>query len=443
MINNRIVPDAADYETLLQFLYMAPVGLAQTSLEGEIVMVNPACAQLLLPISNDGSLTNLFTTLESVAPDLRHLVASFGPPVGVVCDGIHIQGNAGLPGKSDPQILSLSLLKLGDARLMAVLSDVTKQVKRDRLLRQNEAWLSAIFTGITDYAVVSLNSDGVIDDWNASISRVTGFSHEAVIGRPFSMFYPADATTPDRVKDRLREADGTRFWCSAMISPLGELLDPLPDFPGQPAGIQESRAYCLIMRDITDKREADENLRKISSCDHLTGIANRRVFFEAAELELSRRKRSPRDVSLILFDVDHFKRVNDTYGHPTGDLVLRHFAGLLTSAFREVDVVARVGGEEFAVLLPSTGATAAIAAAERLRHLVESQPLVANDLRISYTVSGGVATTEDDLADLDALIKRADQSLYAAKAGGRNNIGRWSSTVEATGPLDLASGRAV
>jgi diguanylate cyclase (GGDEF)-like protein len=211
-----------------------------------------------------------------------------------------------------------------------------------------------------------------------------------------------------------------------MISPVREREDHT--LLGGAAGIAEAedeRAYCLVMRDITDKREAGESLRKSTACDHLTGIANRRFFFEAAELELVRWRRAPRDVSLILFDVDHFKLINDRHGHPTGDVVLRHFAELLSAMSREVDVVARVGGEEFAVLLPSTAPAAAVAAAERLRHAVELQPAEVGGSPIAYTVSGGVATMADDVADLDALIKRADETLYAAKHNGRNNIQCW------------------
>jgi diguanylate cyclase (GGDEF)-like protein/PAS domain S-box-containing protein len=438
-----------EHEVLLQFLYMAPVGLAQTSLDGEIVMVNPVSAQLLLPVSPDGELTNLFTALEGVAPDLRHLTAGFRQPQGSICDGLRIQVDAGVRGKTDPRFLSLSLLKLGANQLMAVLSDVTQQVKRERLLRQNEAWLSAIFTGITDYAIVSLDSAGLINDWNASIGRVTGFSRDAVIGRPFSIFYPPDGTTPDRIQDRLREAeingwslddgwrvkaDGTRFWGSAMISPLHVPFDPSLVVAGRAIEVEGAPAYCLVMRDITDKREASESLRKSTSCDHLTGIANRRMFFESAEVELIRWRHSPRDLSLILFDVDHFKQVNDTYGHPSGDAVLRHLATLLTNTFREVDVVARIGGEEFAVLLPSTGLATASVVAERLRKAIEPNAVEANGFRIRYTVSGGVATMEDGVADLDGLIKRADESLYAAKASGRNNIQSWSRASAASNP---------
>jgi diguanylate cyclase (GGDEF)-like protein/PAS domain S-box-containing protein len=390
-----------------------------------------------MPLSRDRGLSNLFTALEGVAPELRHLVAEFPSSHGVVCDGMRIQVSAGVCGKSDPQFLSLTLLKLDAVRLMVVLNDVTLQVKRERLLKQSEAWFNAILPGITDYALVSLDARGRIDDWNETIRRVTGFSREAALGRSYAIFYPEDAMSDDRVLDRMREADqngwslddgwrvradGSRFWGSAMIAPL---RDPHASRSEGSEGSEEP-AYCLVIRDITDKREAGENLRRSQSADHLTGIANRRTFFEAGEVELERRRRAPRAVSMILFDADHFKRVNDTYGHAAGDAVLRNFAATLTRTFRQLDIVARVGGEEFAVLVPSTDQHHALMMAERLRRAVEAEAVEYDGKCIRYTVSGGVAQMDDSLSGLDALMKRADEALYAAKTGGRNRIVSWS-----------------
>ena len=434
---------ASEYEALVQFMYLAPIGLAQTAMDGEIAMVNPLLAQLLMPLSRDGNLANLFTTLETVAPELRNLVSEFAAPYGMVCDALRIQVNAGVPGKTDPHMLSLSLLKLDASRLMAVLKNVTLEVKRERQLKQNEAWFNAILTGVTDYALVSLDAQGQVTEWNSSIGRVTGFSSDAVLGQSFSVFYPVDAMTPDRLLDRLREADdngwsmddgwrlkadGSRFWGSAMLAPLRE---PQRDSQGdgshlsyKPLGLRLAGepAYCLVIRDISDQREANEKLRQANACDHLTGIANRRAFFEAAERELDRAQRSPRPVSLILFDVDHFKQVNDTYGHPAGDAVLRHLAELLTATFRPLDVVARVGGEEFAVLLPSTDLVVATAVANRLREAVAAQTVLVDGHAIRYALSGGVAVAHDAALGLDILMKKADRALYAAKATGRNRI---------------------
>jgi diguanylate cyclase (GGDEF)-like protein/PAS domain S-box-containing protein len=430
-----------EYEALIQFLYLAPVGLVQATGDGEIVMINPISAQLLMPLSRDGGLSNLFNALEPVAPELRHLVANFQASHGMVCDALRIHVNAGVQGKTEPQVLSLSLLKLDATRLMAVLSDVTQQVKRERLLKQNEAWLNAILTGITDYAVVSLDGQGHINDWNPSIARVTGYTREAVLGQTYAVFYPDQATTPERVLDRLREADGngwslddgwrkkadgSRFWGSALIAPLHDRA--IEGAPGDQLAVdQNERSYCLVLRDITDKQGVSEAHRKATSCDHLTGIANRRAFFEAVELELERCKRAPRPLSLVMLDVDHFKRVNDAHGHPAGDEVLRHLARWLLATFREVDVVARFGGEEFAVLLPSAGIEAAAAAAERFRQALEAHPVTVDGQLIACTVSAGVASQEDGLLGVDALLKRADQALYAAKAQGRNRVLCWSS----------------
>ena len=131
-------------------------------------------------------------------------------------------------------------------------------------------------------------------------------------------------------------------------------------------------------------------------------------------------------LSIAMADLDHFKTLNDTWGHMAGDAVLRHLAAALSSTFREVDVVARVGGEEFAVLLPSTDLAAAAAVANRLRILVETTAVMVDGEPIRYTVSAGVAAMDDSLTGLDGLMKRADQALYTAKARGRNRVDCWT-----------------
>jgi diguanylate cyclase (GGDEF)-like protein/PAS domain S-box-containing protein len=430
---------AEEYEALIQFLYLAPVGLAQTAIDGEIVLINPLSAQLLMPLVRNAGLTNIFAALEGVAPQLRQLRDQFSAPSGAICDALHIQVSAGVRGKSDPQWLSLSLIKLDATRLMVVLSDVSLQIKRERLLSKNEAWLNAILTGITDYAVVSLDGRGCIDDWNVSIGRVTGFGRDELLGQSYSIFYPPESTTAERMTDRLYDADqngwsiddgwrmkadGTRFWGTALIAPLSSRQDKGGGDCAPERSLEDS-AYSLVIRDISDKRETIESLRSANSSDQLTGVANRHAFFEAAMQEVDRWRRAPRALSLILIDADHFKAVNDTHGHPAGDAVLRHLAATLSGTFRQVDIVARVGGEEFAVLLPSMELQTAVAAANRLRGKIESQTVLFDGVGIRYTVSGGVAAMDETMSGLDALMKRADEALYAAKAAGRNRIECW------------------
>jgi diguanylate cyclase (GGDEF)-like protein len=194
------------------------------------------------------------------------------------------------------------------------------------------------------------------------------------------------------------------------------------------SGDDDEPSYCLVIRDITEKREATEQLRLSTHCDHLTGIANRRTFFEAAEVELARWRRAPRHLSVLLLDADHFKAVNDRFGHPAGDAVLRDLAHTMSRSFREVDVVARVGGEEFAVLLPSTTIEGARAVAERLLAQVNARTVEFDGARINYTVSGGIAAMDEGVNGLDVLMKRADEALYAAKNAGRNQIACWQPT---------------
>ena len=424
-----------NYEALLQFLYLAPVGLIQTNDTGAVVLINPRSAQLLMPLSREGNLDNLFDVLAEVAPDLRHSATSFAQPSGPVCEDNHLYIHASTCGRPGIQVLSLSLYKLDSSRFMAVLNDVTLQVKRERLIRQNEVWFNAVAAGVTDYALLGLDAAGLVCEWNTTVGNLTGMTREDVLGKPYSLFSPEQAITQDQVQDRLREADangwsldegwrvkadGSRFWGSMLISPLSRSAlasDALPLLDGETQPV-----YSLIMRDISERREASEQHRLATACDHLTGIANRRAFFEAAEREIARRKQSPRPLSLVLFDADHFKAVNDTYGHPAGDAVLRHLAKLLVSTFRQVDVVARVGGEEFAVLLPSTDLQAALKIANRLRENVALQVVEVDGVKIHFTVSGGVASMDDGINTLDALMKQADQELYQAKASGRNRI---------------------
>ena len=434
----RLLALEQDHESLLQFVYMAPVGLLQARGDGEIVMLNPMSSQLLMPLSRDGNLDNLFLLLQDVLPDLQDRLDRYSGPTGMVCDGIHLPLETGHGAKVDHQLLSFSLLKVSADRYMALLQDVTEQVRQAHRLQQQEAWLSAILSSVTDYALVCLNRHGHVLEWNDSLQRIGGFGPDAVVGKPMSVFYADDAITPDRMADHLCEArlggcsldtgwrvraDGSRYWGSALITPL-HVTAGAPEAGGAVnTDSERAPAYCLVLRDLTEHRDTADLARLAAVCDHLTGLHNRRAFFDAAEREIRRLKHRPRSLSLVLFDADHFKQVNDTHGHPVGDAVLRHIATTLHNGFREVDVVARIGGEEFAVLLPSTDLQGAHTVAERVCRKLAASPATTTAGEVLCTVSAGIATMTDCAAgDLDALMQRADQALYAAKAAGRNRV---------------------
>ena len=428
-----------DHEALLQFLYMAPVGLAQLSQDGRVVLINPLCAQLLMPLAKQGDLSNLFTVLTSVVPDLALRARAYTPLHGKVCDALHIQLHAGTPAH-EAQILSLTLLKLDADRFMAVLDDVTSSVKRDRELRHSQAWIHSISNGVLDvrHALMSLDSHGILQGWNTGIRNLTGFEADATIGRSYATFYPEGDMLGHRVQERLRDADqtgwnleegwlrrsdGERYWGSCLIVPI-EAAD---DGPGA------EHAYSLVIRDISDRREADEALRRSVWSDHLTGLANRRAFFDVASAAMPRCARAGQTAVIVLLDADHFKSVNDTHGHAAGDAVLRHLAAGLLASFKSTDVVARFGGEEFVVLLTGGTIDSARGAAERFRAHMATNPVTVDGVQVRCTVSAGVAGCTDGLSGVDELLRRADIALYAAKAAGRDRVAVWDEALEQKG----------
>jgi diguanylate cyclase (GGDEF)-like protein len=167
--------------------------------------------------------------------------------------------------------------------------------------------------------------------------------------------------------------------------------------------------------------ELHDRLRAQATLDPLTGCHNRRGFDEVLANELSRALRHQQPLSLVFLDIDHFKRINDDFGHEVGDQALQRIGRVVRHTFRASDSACRYGGEEFALVFPSTSKEDGLAMAERLRELVESLPPTAEVPR-SMTASFGVAAFPDDGADSAALIRSADRALYQAKANGRNRV---------------------
>jgi diguanylate cyclase (GGDEF)-like protein len=180
---------------------------------------------------------------------------------------------------------------------------------------------------------------------------------------------------------------------------------------------------AVIFADVTNQVRLREELRQNAETDSLTGIANRRRFHQALEIECMRYTRGHSPFSLLLLDLDFFKTVNDRFGHPVGDVVLRRVAQRLHGCLRKTDLLARYGGEEFSVLLPETRADGAGVIAERMRMAVCQAPVEVEGLQIPMTISVGIAGhTTDEEVDSPILLKRADLALYRAKALGRNRV---------------------
>jgi diguanylate cyclase (GGDEF)-like protein/PAS domain S-box-containing protein len=211
----------------------------------------------------------------------------------------------------------------------------------------------------------------------------------------------------DSVLVRLKKRGGEEFWA--------EMSARIVELDGQ-------RCSLVGIHDVTKQKNLEEKLRELATRDSLTGAANRRHFVELAQRERERSLRSKSALSLCLFDADHFKRINDDYGHVAGDHALTTMARAAQGALRAADVLGRLGGEEFAILLPDTDLTGALVVAERVRVAVASSVVRSSEgSEISVTISVGVAQLKAD-ESLEQLLKRADVALYAAKDHGRDRV---------------------
>jgi len=184
------------------------------------------------------------------------------------------------------------------------------------------------------------------------------------------------------------------------------------------------RQPCVLstLIDITQRKAMEDALRQVATTDNLTGMASRSHFMEHAEAEMARARRHMRPLAMVMFDVDHFKQINDRHGHATGDEVLRVMTQTCRTIVRQQDIVGRLGGEEFSILMPETDHESAVAMAERLRlALAELQIPAANGGMVNVTASFGISVWRPE-DSLDGLLARADAGLYLSKHAGRNRI---------------------
>jgi len=195
---------------------------------------------------------------------------------------------------------------------------------------------------------------------------------------------------------------------------------------GQPPGDVRGQSIIYDVTDVaTNRRQlqaANRELQRLSSTDRLTGLFNRGHWEEMLRQEYARHRRYDRNAALVMFDIDHFKKINDSYGHQAGDAVIQQTAELVRQCMRDADIAGRYGGEEFVVLLPDTDSDGALTFAERFRQTVEAHEVVYENHRIHFTVSLGIADLSQPTSGYAQLIERADSALYSSKAGGRNQV---------------------
>lgn len=187
-----------------------------------------------------------------------------------------------------------------------------------------------------------------------------------------------------------------------------------------------SLAFNSMVQQLDDSRQQilaqNKELKRLATTDVLTEIYNRRFFMAAGSNELLRSQRYRHEFSIILMDIDHFKKINDTHGHDVGDEVLKAMTAGCAATLRENDIFARMGGEEFALMLPETGLAAALHVAERLREIVAALKVFVGAQVVHFTMSCGVSLYRHEDKAMEDVLKRADNALYLAKNGGRNRV---------------------
>lgn len=278
---------------------------------------------------------------------------------------------------------------------------------------------------VNDKGIIVSHNHRFIDIWKLPLDRLPGLQPDTAVGA-------ADDPLLSMVLERVRDP-------KTFLARVRELYDH-PDMNDHcEIELKDGRTldrYSTVLRgdkhqylgrvwffrDVTAQKKTETELVELARHDPLTGMANRRYFFERANQEFARARRYLTPLSIAWMDIDHFKRINDDYGHAAGDEMLKSLFRDSQRLLRETELLARIGGEEFAVLMPDTGLQGAHHLAERIRQSVADHTLLFHGQGISCTISIGVATLNSSDQSIEDCLQRADRAMYQAKEHGRNRV---------------------
>lgn len=304
--------------------------------------------------------------------------------------------------------------------------------------------LAAESAGI-DHAAELAALRAIVDDLDYGIVVLDAERRVAFVNRAFRHFWNVPeaviAARPTFVKLMYHGRGSSAYAVAAhrLGDYIAKQLAAIRGGDGAPVNIRLSSGATIEFRckalpdggrlltygNVSDLVRQAEALERLAATDAMTGLANRRQFFTLAAVEWSRAARYQRQLALLMLDIDLFKAINDTHGHAAGDEVIKAVAQSLAKHKRASDIAARIGGEEFALLLPEASVEAAVVAAERLRQLVADTVIVADGTPISVTISIGASACTAATRSVEDLLNEADTALYAAKRGGRNRVCRY------------------
>ena len=300
--------------------------------------------------------------------------------------------------------------------------DISQRERTEQALRESEERYRELVENANDI-VYTLDLAGNFTSANRAAERLTGYTHEEILRLNLSQIVsPIDLRRVRQVlQDKIADGRPATTYPLDIYAKDGstvslELSTRLKYQDGVVVGSQG------IARDITERKRLQEELQQQATTDDLTGVSNRRHLLALAQRELQRAVRLKHPVAIALLDIDRLKEINDTYGHATGDRMLQAFAKTCRENIREIDLFARFGGDEFALVVPEANREQAYQAVERVRAAVAAMSIDVDGKRVSLTMSAGISSLTDEHESLDTLLVRADRFLYRAKEDGRNRV---------------------
>ena len=322
--------------------------------------------------------------------------------------------------------VEISARQLPDGRFQGIVRDITARKKAEDRLRQLSKAVEH-----SPASIVITDIHGSIEYINPKFTAVTGYTLDEVRGKTPPYTFESSVMQPEILAEHSQaihsgkewhgeilnhRKDGTAYWEAVSISPITDSNGVITHF-------------VAVNEDISARKEDEEKIRRLNAgleqlaiTDYLTNLYNRRYFMQRGMEEFKRARRNNQPLALLMMDIDHFKKVNDTHGHEAGDMALQQVAAILKSSLREIDILGRMGGEEFAVLLPNTSSHEAVILAERVKKTISGTSVEILDASLTITISIGVAILTDEISGIDNVLKNADVAMYQAKRYGGNRV---------------------
>jgi diguanylate cyclase (GGDEF)-like protein/PAS domain S-box-containing protein len=317
------------------------------------------------------------------------------------------------------EILGSSMQIKGRAAVMGSILDITARKQLEEKLLKSEKRFRSFFEESKD-AIVNTDMDGNLLLVNPSGLALFGLTDSELDAVNFRDLYVEPAIAR-QFSAAIREKGHIRDFGIQLYGKGGKVMDCLMTVVTKQADDGSLIGYEGIIRDVSPYKRLEKELRRLATTDSLTNINNRRNFLDLAQKEIARSIRYNHSFSMVMLDIDYFKKVNDTYGHSVGDQVLIEFCKVCMQELRDDDIMGRLGGEEFAIALVECDTAEAVIVAERIRQAVASHTVITGKKEICITVSLGVVGIWKG-CDLNSMIGRADKALYKAKEKGRNQI---------------------